>query len=112
MKQDSLKRMYNYVLPGFGIGFSFRGKTYRNETEREQNISAVTRWFVLMHLPVIPLSSWLVQDKGSRVNDFRPNLKNYVVTQRVPVLWPQVLKSWLFTASVVAFVVIAYVLLP
>ncbi len=97
--------MNNVVL--FGCGFRFHGTTFRSTEEKRDGILVTTRWFVLLYAPLIPVSSWLVRNRGAGVNNFRPTLRNYALIQHLPLFWPQILRTWLWTALAAALIVSA-----
>lgn len=86
--------MRNWVLPYVGVGITFRGKTFRTQQERAESVAVVTRWIVFGWLPIVPLSSWLVRDRGMSLNDFKPTFNNYALIEQVPLFWKQIALSW------------------
>lgn len=89
------KSVEEKILPfSRGIGFSFYGRHYLTEADRNRDIQLRTKWFVVFYFPLIPIASYRFSCNGSTAGFLRWNAQQKLVDQ-VPLNWHQVLLTWM-----------------
>lgn len=77
--------------------FNGIGTTFYGQCAFEQDGSYITtKWFVLGYLPCVPLGSLRVQQLESEGIPFLSRSTGYSVIEKLPIHWPQVLRTWGF----------------
>jgi hypothetical protein len=99
-KQERLeKETRERQLPlgrGFN-GFGLYGRTYLSDAERNAHTYVRTKFFVLASIPLVPIASYRFRLSGE---DEQP-------LGRVPLLWRQVVVTWLKTLLVIVGIIVA-----
>lgn len=94
---------------GRRLGFGLYGRTYLNEGDRLHNIQTRTKFFVL-GIPLIPIASYRLRYKNDRHGWFQLNSDGKALS-RVPLLWSQVVMTWIKTLLLIAAIIGFFALL-
>lgn len=86
-----------YTFNGCGTRF------YGNRDKGEDGSHVVTEWITFVYIPLIPIRSLRVLPVGNGTNVIVYSSQNYR-TMRVPLSWPQVRNTYLFTAPIFALI--------
>jgi hypothetical protein len=87
-----------------GTGLLFLGRRSLNEQDRKANIEVRTKWFALCWIPIVPIASYRFHCSDARPWSSRDDMRR--VIDRVPLLWTQVLLTWLKTAVVLVLLIL------
>jgi hypothetical protein len=83
-----------------GCGTRFYGKRDKGE----DGSYVVTEWIAFVYIPLIPIRSLRVLPVGGGTNVIVYSSRNYR-TIRVPLSWPQVRNTYLFTAPIIVLII-------
>jgi hypothetical protein len=77
-----------------GIGTTMYGREYHDGG----SCYIATKWFVIVHIPIIPLASYLILDENHKWFSSEYQLV------KVSLNWKQVAKTYLFTIFVILII--------
>lgn len=82
------------------LGLQFFGKNFLNEADRVVNIQVRTKWFTISGIPLIPIASYRFKTVKNSGDSFATSTQRSVI-DRVPIYWPQVIMTFVKTASLI-----------
>lgn len=87
-----------------GIGLTYYGKC---DFDTDGNYIS-TKCFVFFYIPILPISSALINEQATTASSFREG--NYAIITTFPVYWPQALRIWSFLIALMpAFIVLNHI---
>lgn len=85
-----------------GIGTRFYGAS----SPRADGSVITTRWFTILYIPIIPLSSCrLIHLTGADTYQAASRSSYYTLVEKLPIQWLQVLKTYVFTLCYFGWIV-------
>jgi hypothetical protein len=94
LKEEAQERWFP-LARYHSLGFGLYGRSYLNEADREANIQVRTKFFVFI-IPLVPIAAYRFKCTGEPNKWFQWNTDQRVLN-RIPLVWTQVLMTWLKT---------------
>lgn len=94
LRHEAQERWFPLARTG-SLGFSLYGRNYLTPEDQEENIQVRTKFFVFAYIPLIPIASYRFKYRG-RAGWFQWDTVERPLN-RVPIVWTQVLMTWLKT---------------